>query len=73
MTTEEAALMSRAIFTAILLALPLDQGFTQSDDHRTEPCEVRGAVLPTECMRVEVPEDWENPAGRSIELTVAVT
>lgn len=37
-----------------------------------QPCYVEGVSSRATCHRIEVPEDWSNPEGRTIALNVAV-
>lgn len=37
-----------------------------------QPCSLEGIRRPTQCARIVVPENWDSPGGRGLELHVAI-
>ena len=59
-------------FRILLLAIALQgAGIAQATD-TLSPCKLPGVTRAAKCGSVEVPENWEKPAGRQLSIAVAV-
>lgn len=56
----------------LLLALALQCAAIAKAADILSPCELPGVARPAKCGTVEVPENWDKPAGRKLSLAVAV-